>query len=97
MMIFFAFDIPMENVVGVPDWANKERYNIVASPPPSSESANAKQTGKKITPTAEQRKMLQFLLIERFHLNCHREIKEGPGYILTRGGGELSDAATKRS
>jgi uncharacterized protein (TIGR03435 family) len=89
MMIYYAFDVPMENVLGGPEWVSKDRYNIVARPPGSSESATAKQAGIKATPSAEQRKMLQSLLIERFNLKCHREMKEGPVYILTRGSGKL--------
>ena len=35
--------------------------------------------------TAEQREMLQSLLLERFHLQYRRETRDGPVYVLTRG------------
>ena len=33
--------------------------------------------------------MLQALLVDRFHLQYHLEIRPGPVYLLTRGKGEL--------
>lgn len=89
MMIYYAFDIPMNQISGGPDWTNKDLYTIVARPPASSESATAKQPPIKATPSGEQRKMLQSLLTERFGLKVHHEIKEGPVFILTRGNGKL--------
>ena len=43
----------------------------------------------KATPSDEQRKMLQMLLVERFGLKFHRETKEGPVYLLLRNKGPL--------
>ena len=39
--------------------------------------------------------MLQTLLIDRFHLKLHRETREGPVYLLTRGSKPLKLQPTK--
>ena len=88
-MVYYAFDIPMNQIAGGPDWIDKDRYNIVARPPAASKSATAKQPPMQATPSNEQRQMLQSLLAERFGFKFHREIKEGPVYILTKGNNKL--------
>ncbi|WP_311733017.1 TIGR03435 family protein [Granulicella mallensis] len=89
MLLYFAFDLQSFQISGVPAWADKNRYDIEALPPASSESRTAVQPPMKATPSDEQRKMLQNLLVERFGLKFHRETKEGPVYLLLRGKGQL--------
>ena len=89
MLLYYAFDVQEFQISGVPAWADKNRYDIEALPPSSSESRTAAQPPMKATPSDEQRKMLQTLLIERFDLKFHRETKEGPVYLLLRNKGPL--------
>ena len=95
MLLYYAFDVQEFQISGVPAWADKNRYDIEALPPSSSESRTAVQPPIKATPSDEQRKMLQTLLIERFGLKFHRETKEGPVYLLLRGKGQLRLDAPK--
>ena len=89
MMMYFAYDIPESRISGGPDWVGKDQFDVTAVPPDSSESRTAKQPPVKATPSAEQRQMLQSLLADRFALKVHREIKQGPVYLLTLGSGKL--------
>jgi uncharacterized protein (TIGR03435 family) len=85
MLIHYAFDVPEFQIIGEPSWADSARYNIAAVPPDTSESRTAKGPPLKATPSEEQREMLQTLLEDRFGLKFHREYRQGPVYILSRG------------
>jgi uncharacterized protein (TIGR03435 family) len=85
MMIYYAFDVDRSHISGGPAWADEDSFDVVALPPESSESRKAAQPPIKATPSDEQRKMLQSLLVERFGLHFHRAIKEEPVYLLVRG------------
>ena len=89
VLVFYAFDVQGYQIVGGPDWIDKERYNIVGRAPASSDSATARKASFQTTPNDEQRKMLQSLLAERFGFKFHRETKEGPVYVLTKGNNKL--------
>ncbi len=89
MIMYYAFDIQQYQISGGPDWVGGERYNIEAIPPDTAQSRTAKQPSIAATPSAEQRLMLQSLLRDRFALQYHRETREGPVYLLTRGSGKL--------
>jgi uncharacterized protein (TIGR03435 family) len=95
MILYFAFDIQQFQISGGPGWVETQRYNVVALPPDSSPSRTAKQPSIAATPTAEQRKMLQSLLLSRFRLQYHWESKESSVYILSRGTKELLLTAPK--
>jgi len=58
--------------LSAPDWAGKERYDIIA-----------RAAGASGEP--ELRQMLQQLLAERFHVVLHREQKEMPVFVLSTG------------
>jgi uncharacterized protein (TIGR03435 family) len=85
MMMSYAFDVQEYQISGGPAWVAKDRYDVDAVAPDSSASRTAAQPPIKATPSEEQRKMIQRLLIDRFGLKVHRETREGPVYILTRG------------
>lgn len=85
MLMYYAFDVQEFQIQGGPDWAGSARYDVAAVPPENSESRTAKQPPVKATPSDEQRAMLKTLLVERFGLKFHSEMKERPAYILTRG------------
>lgn len=88
-ILFYAFNIPSDQIYGGPDWVSTDRYDIEAVPPDTSASRTAKQPQIAATPSGEQRKMLQTLLADRFGLKSHMETREGTVYILTRGSGKL--------
>ena len=94
-LISLAFDVQEFQAVGEPHWADSVRYDIVALPPDTSKSRTVEQPPVKATPSEEQRKMLQTLLEDRFGLKCHREFRQGPVYILSRGSKTLMLQETK--
>jgi uncharacterized protein (TIGR03435 family) len=70
-LVRFAYDVQFFRVVGMPAWANEERFDIDA------------KAGRPIT-EAERRLMLRSLLIERFGLKTHFEQREQTVYVMTR-------------
>ncbi len=69
--IVFAYKVtdPTHTLTGVPDWAGRENFDIVANGPSSA--------------TKDQmRLMMQSLLAERFKLTVHKETQQKPGYEL---------------
>jgi uncharacterized protein (TIGR03435 family) len=85
-LVGYAFDVDDWQVDGGPAWACDTRYNIVGVPPEPYLSRAARH---RYTLTPAERQMLQSLLIERFGLKYHREVKTGPVLLLTRGSGPL--------
>lgn len=78
MLMAHAYGLKPEQISG-PDWITSERYTIIAKLAPNS--------------TANQlRMMLQKLLIERFQITLHREVKEMSVYQLkvAKNGPKLS-------
>lgn len=84
-----AFDLQRFQIVGAPGWAHADRFNIEAKPPASSKSSQSNPNSPKLPPNAEQRQMLQALLMDRFHLKYAMESKEGPVYLLVKTNREL--------
>lgn len=80
-----AFNMQRFQVTGGPGWMDSERWEIEAQPPASSRSSQSRPPYPKAPPNDEQRRMLQSLLAERFQLKYHRETRQGPVYLLTRG------------
>lgn len=85
MLIEYAFDVPPFQISGGPAWMrdHQYRYEIKARPQSTSKSANPSRRSALLN--QEQREMLQALLIDRFHLQFHRETRQGPVYLLTLG------------
>jgi uncharacterized protein (TIGR03435 family) len=87
-LVMLAFDIQYWQVSGGPDWIDitrGTRYDIEAKPSESSQAIKLNNPVKKTPPNAEQRQMLQSLLMDRFQLKFHSEQREGNAYILSRG------------
>ena len=84
MLVQYAFNVQSFQVSGGPRWMDEDKYEVVALPPATSKSAEARPAVINEPPNDEQRKMLQSLLIDRFGLKFHREIKEGPVYVLRK-------------
>jgi uncharacterized protein (TIGR03435 family) len=73
-LIKFAYDLQVKQIVGAPDWIDKDRYDISGTP--DHEGA----------PSVEQlRVMIRKLLAERFQLKFHHETRELPAFVLTVG------------
>lgn len=69
-LIGAMYDLPWQQVTGGPDWADKDGYDIEVKADHS-------------YPSADLRVMFQNLLADRFQLRFHKEIREGPVYVLT--------------
>jgi uncharacterized protein (TIGR03435 family) len=75
VLIEFAYQLPPDRILGIPDWANSARYDITARvgdvPPPSEQAGLARSTLR-----------LRSLLADRFRLKAHTETRELPIYEL---------------
>jgi uncharacterized protein (TIGR03435 family) len=90
-LIMVAFNVQEYQIAGAPVWASLvtgDAFDIEAKPSDSSVSAHWNPAYTRLPPGDEERQMLQSLLADRFHLRVHREVKEGPVYLLTRGKGD---------
>jgi uncharacterized protein (TIGR03435 family) len=73
-LIGFAYEVQMKQIVGGPDWLDKDRYDIAAVPD---------QEG---APNVQQlRLMVQKLLASRFNLKFHHDQRDLSAYVLTVG------------
>lgn len=89
MLMEEAYSVQSSQVSGGPRWITEDRYSVVAKPPQSSASSKSNPPYPKAPPNDEQRSMLQTLLADRFHLQLHRESRDGSIYILSAGNKEL--------
>jgi uncharacterized protein (TIGR03435 family) len=71
-MIYTAYHLRPDQVVGLPGWAASEHYDLEAT------------AGHAIT-VEQMRAMLQTLLAQRFQLQVHRETREIAMYSLALG------------
>lgn len=92
MLLRYALDADSYQLVGGPNWTDTQRFDVVGLPPDSSSSRNARPVAINAPPTDEQRQMLLRLLIDRFDLHFHRELRPGAVYTLERGKGRLEIA-----
>jgi uncharacterized protein (TIGR03435 family) len=73
-LIMFAYSVQMKQIIGAPDWIERDRYDLNATPD---------QEG---TPTADQvRLMIRKLLADRFQLKFHHDKRELSAFVLTVG------------
>lgn len=70
LMIQTAYRVGAAEVVGGPDWINRDRFDLEAK-------------AERASSAEELRAMLKHLLAERFQLQFRRETKELPVYVLT--------------
>jgi uncharacterized protein (TIGR03435 family) len=82
----FARLVPAQ-VVGGPDWIDKEKYSIEGKPAAELEAAMQKMRTEEKTP--QQHMMEQSLLADRFHLKIHFEVREMPVYAFVPAKGGL--------
>src|SRR6185312_1486958 len=74
-------------VIGGPEWIDKDEYVITAKPSAEVEVAMKKMRSDERVP--EDHAMQQSLLAERFHLKVHFEVREMPVYTLVPAKGGL--------
>ena len=82
-LMMFAYSVQMKQIIGAPDWIEKDRYDISATPD---------QDG---TPSADQvRVMIRKLLADRFQLKFHHDKRELSAFVLTvaKDGAKLKPA-----
>ena len=73
-LMMFAYSVQMKQIIGAPEWIERDRYDVDATPDVEG------------TPTADQvRIMIRKLLAERFQLKLHHEKREMPAFVLTVG------------
>jgi uncharacterized protein (TIGR03435 family) len=73
-LIMFAYSVQRKQILDAPDWIEKDRYDINATPD---------QEG---TPSADQvRIMIRKLLADRFQMKFHHEKRELSAFVLTVG------------
>ncbi len=71
-LIGFAYELQTKQIIGAPDWLDKDRFDIAAVP---------EQEG---SPSPEQiRIMIRKLLADRFKLTFHHDKRELSAYVLT--------------
>jgi uncharacterized protein (TIGR03435 family) len=73
-LIMFAYSVQMKQIIGAPNWTEKDRYDINATPDVEG------------TPTADQvRVLIRNLLADRFQLKFHHDKRELSAFVLTVG------------
>jgi uncharacterized protein (TIGR03435 family) len=77
-IVQWAFGIFLsDQIVGLPDWAKQERFDVTAKV----DDAEL-ETYRKVTDPIQHAPMLQKILIDRFNMKFHYETKELPVYAL---------------
>jgi uncharacterized protein (TIGR03435 family) len=71
-MISFAYGVHAKQVIGAPDWVEKDKFDI-----------DAKPDGEGAPSQKQWKGMLQKLLVERYKLTFHHDKKELSVYVLT--------------
>ncbi len=82
-LVAIAYDVSTNQLSGRLDWEDSGYYDITAT-----------AEGDRSFSPEEFRLALQQLLVERFHLQVHREMREVPGYalVVAKGGLRLRSA-----
>lgn len=84
-LIGTAFDLPVSRLSRGEEWMDKEQYDVEAKAPEDSTLYDLRHTWFRIE-DPRLRQMLQALLIDRFQLKVHREIRTGQVYLLEKSG-----------
>lgn len=79
-LIGWAYDINTDRILNRPSWLDNVRYDIVANAP--AEARNVRPQPGQPTLLME---MMQRLLVDRFKLALHHEMRELPMYALVPG------------
>jgi uncharacterized protein (TIGR03435 family) len=92
MLLRLAYGVEDDQILGAPNWFNSRRYDIEAKLGTAAREQMSKLSEDERKAT--DRRLLQELLEDRFHLTLHRESRELPVYELTvaEGGPKLQEA-----
>jgi uncharacterized protein (TIGR03435 family) len=71
-LIMFAYDVHKKQIVGGPDWIDKDKFDLTGVPDTEGEPSNQ-----------QWKTMLQKLLAERFQMTFHKEKRELSVYVLS--------------
>lgn len=86
MLVTMAYGLPLYRVIGLPDWARSERFDIKAVGPDISppRGSTPPQPGSPELAAANERRqqLIRSLLAERFGFVAHRETREMAVYNL---------------
>ncbi|HEV2645483.1 MAG TPA: TIGR03435 family protein [Acidobacteriaceae bacterium] len=87
------FPLP-DQIMGVPDWAKSQFYDITAKM--SAEDIVASQKLDKAGQQQMRQAMTQAMLADRFHLKVHQGTKAAPVFelVVAKGGMKMRDATT---
>ena len=87
LMLTQAFNLDNDQVVGEPDWARTERFDVNGKVADSDAAAASKLTRD------QKRVLYQQVLKERFGLVAHHETRELPEYalVVAKGGAKIED------
>jgi uncharacterized protein (TIGR03435 family) len=79
---------PADRMIGVPDWAMHEQYDIEAKVADSDVAAWGKE------PSQEKKLAMYALLEDRFKVVVHRETRQSPGFalVVAKGGPKFKEA-----
>jgi uncharacterized protein (TIGR03435 family) len=78
-----VYNIQDHQIIGGPDWLNKDRFDIQAAPPSDFKPEPFLPCAGPDCPFSANQIMMQRLLADRFQLKTHRETRELPIYELT--------------
>ena len=80
-LITMAYGVQPKQILGQPDWLGVRQYDVSAKP-----EGDGRLTFEQMRP------MLQRLLVQRFHLAVHRELREeaGSALVVAKGGTKLT-------
>ncbi len=71
-LIGFAFNVQTKQILGAPDWSNRDRYDI-----------NATLDTEGMPSDKQLRLAVRKLLEDRFKIKFHKDVKELPAFVLT--------------
>jgi uncharacterized protein (TIGR03435 family) len=80
-ILCFAYDVQAKQLVGLPPWAETDKYDIDAEP-----------DGEGAPSSKQWKTMIQKMVTERFQMKFHQDKRELPVYILSvaKGGPKLT-------
>jgi uncharacterized protein (TIGR03435 family) len=89
-LIHWAFDMPETRILNAPAWAGTTRFSIDAKADSSVDEQMHNLTAEAAR--AQQKRMVQALLADRFQLATHTETRDLPIYelVVAKGGLKLS-------
>lgn len=77
-MMELAFSVDPTQIIGAPQWAKTVRYELVFRPPSG-------QLDWGLAGFRQEQRMLRAVLVDRFHLKFHREIRPEEARVLAIG------------